>query len=244
MERTGIDIGSRSIEVVILNGDRVQRRQCDTGHDPLNQVRRLLNGVRPDRAMVTGYGRQMLEVEWDLPAVTEIKAYARGVHYMDGSSRTILDIGGQDTKVIALGPDGRIRKFEMNDRCAAGTGKFLELMASCLGFSLEAFGAAAMTAETSVQINSMCAVFAESEVTSLVTRGVDRHAIARGVHKAVAGRAVTMLNRVRWTEPLVFAGGVARNPAMVQILERMLDVRVQVPEYPQFVGALGAALLA
>lgn len=218
--------------------------QCETGYDPLAQVRRLLKDIRPDRAMVTGYGRHLLEVQWDLPTVTEIKAYARGIRDMDAGCRTILDIGGQDTKVIALTDDGRIRKFEMNDRCAAGTGKFLELMSGSLGYSIEGFGAAAMAAQSSIQINSMCAVFAESEVTSLVTRGMDRGAIARGIHEAVARRAVTMLNRIRWDAPLAFAGGVACNPAMVQLLEHLLNIRVTVPEHPQFVGALGAALMA
>ncbi len=124
----------------------------------------------------------------------------------------MLDIGGQDTKAIALRPDGRVANFEMNDKCAAGTGRFLEVMARALGFSLEEMGTAALVATSGVQISSMCTVFAESEVTGLVHRGEDRGRIARGLHEAIARRTVSALRRVGAAGPLVFAGGVARNP--------------------------------
>ena len=132
----------------------------------------------------------------------------------------------------------------MNDRCAAGTGKFLELMARSLGYSIDEFGSASLDSEESISINSMCAVFAESEVTSLVTRGVARAAIGRGVHESVARRAVTMLQRVGWSSPLMFAGGVARNPCMHRTLEAMLNTEIIIPEHPEFMGALGAAVIA
>lgn len=245
MEAIGIDIGSRSIEVVrIWDGRVTDMMRADTGHDPMAEIRRLLGNRPAGRVMATGYGRHMLEVEWEIPAITEIKAYAIGVHHIYREAQTILDIGGQDTKAITLMPDGRIRKFEMNDRCAAGTGKFLELMAGVLGYTLDTFGSSVLEAVEGVSINSMCAVFAESEVTSLVTRGVDRAAIGRGVHESVAKRAATMLHRVGWAPPLVFAGGVARNACMRRMMELMLGTPVQVPDHPEFVGALGAAIQA
>ena len=132
----------------------------------------------------------------------------------------------------------------MNDRCAAGTGKFLEIMARTLGFELQDFGTEALKAETELHINSMCTVFAESEVTSLVAKGQDRRAIALGLHKSVIRRAVGMIKRVSSDGPTAFAGGVAQNPCMRSLLEKALNHEVLVPKEPQMVGALGAALLA
>jgi predicted CoA-substrate-specific enzyme activase len=155
---------------------------------------------------------------------------------------SVLDIGGQDTKVIALAPGGRVTDFEMNDKCAAGTGKFLEVMARALGFTLEEMAAASLAASNGVAISSMCTVFAESEVTGLVHRGEDRGRIARGLHESIAKRTLGSLKRVRAQGPLVFAGGVARNPAMVMLITEGFDGEVRVPEEAQIVGAYGAAL--
>ena len=177
--------------------------------------------------------------------MTEIKAYARGVWHLFPGQKAILDIGGQDSKAIALTEKGRVKKFEMNDRCAAGTGKFPEIMASALGFSLQDFGSEALQAEKSLNISSMCTVFAESEVTSLIAKGQDPRGIALGLHAAVVRRAVSMLRRVsNELDSVVFAGGVANNSCMRELLADSLDVGVQVPETPQMTGALGAALLA
>jgi predicted CoA-substrate-specific enzyme activase len=245
MKYAGIDIGSRTIEVVILDGDTLfQTRQADTGFDPLAQARELLAELQYDRILATGYGRNMFEVAFEAPTVTEIKAYGVGSRAFFPHVQTILDIGGQDSKAIALNGEGRVKKFEMNDRCAAGTGKFLEVMARTLGFSVEVFGREALKGSRELQINSMCTVFAESEVTSLVAKGKDRRDIALALHRSVVRRAVSMLNRVTVEGELVFAGGVARNPCMVKLLEETLGKRVLVPESPQMVGALGAALLA
>ncbi len=155
----------------------------------------------------------------------------------------VLDIGGQDSKSIRLNEQGRVVKFEMNDRCAAGTGKFLEIMAQNLGFPLDEFGPAALDAQRDLQINSMCTVFAESEVTSLIAKGQDRQEIARGLHLSVVKRAVGMLNRVGAREPIVFSGGVAQNPCMVQMVSDALEKEILVPEHPQMMGALGAAII-
>ncbi len=241
----GIDIGSRSIEVVVVEGGRViESRQTDTGYDPISQAKTILEGLSYDRIMATGYGRALFEIAFEAPTVTEIKAYALGVRSVFPDARTILDIGGQDSKAIALTEDGRVAKFEMNDRCAAGTGKFLEIMARSLGYSLSEFGLEALKASKPIQINSMCTVFAESEVTSLVAKGENRRDIAMGLHRSVVRRAVSMLKRVSAAQPLIFAGGVALNPCMIKLLEEAMDSPVSVPAQPQMMGALGAAFLA
>jgi len=241
----GIDIGSRTIEVVLIEGGSVvETRQAASGFDPLQEAMRLLDGVKPDRLMATGYGRHLLEVAMDTPTVTEIKAYGAGGAFLFPEVRTILDIGGQDSKAIALNGSGRVLKFEMNDRCAAGTGKFLEIMAQTLGYDLDQFGREALKSPDEIQISSMCTVFAESEVTSLLAKGKDRSHIAKGLHRSVVKRAVSMLKRVTVAEPLLFAGGVAQNPCMVDMLQEATGTTILVPEAPQMVGALGAALLS
>jgi predicted CoA-substrate-specific enzyme activase len=238
-------IGSRTIEVVIMEDGRVvETRQSDSGFDPLKEALMLLDGAKRDQIMATGYGRHLLEVALDAPTVTEIKAYAVGTLYLVPETRTILDIGGQDSKAISLNESGRVLKFEMNDRCAAGTGKFLEVMARALGFTIEEFGSQALKAGKDIQISSMCTVFAESEVTSLLAKGEDRLDIALGLHRSVVRRAAGMLKRVSVEGPIVFAGGVAKNLCMHHLLEEALRAHAIVPENPQLVGALGAALLA
>jgi (R)-2-hydroxyacyl-CoA dehydratese activating ATPase len=245
MRCAGIDIGSRAIKLVVVeNGTIVDHRQADTGYDPMAAARRLLDGVAFDRILATGYGRGQFEVDFDAPTVTEIKAHAAGARFFFPKAVTVLDIGGQDSKAIAMNTAGKVVKFEMNDRCAAGTGKFLEIMARSLGYGLEEFAAEALKAIKDIQINSMCTVFAESEVTSLVARGEDRRNIAFGLHKSVVRRAVGMLRRVSGDGPVVLSGGVARNRCMRQLLAETLPQPVLVAESPQMTGALGAALLA
>ena len=248
MRCAGIDLGSRTIEVVIIeDGHLVASRQAETGFSPAKQAVDLLAGEICDTVMATGYGRHLFLETY--PAVgrtiTEIKAVAAGCRKLLDGVNLILDIGGQDAKVIALNPDGRVRKFEMNDRCAAGTGKFLELTAMSLGFPLNKLGVEALKAENLIQINSMCAVFAESEVTSLIGRGAERRDIAMGLHRAIANRAVSMLKRFPLAEATIaFVGGVALNSCVHKLLEEQLECRIQVPENPQMVSAYGAALLA
>jgi predicted CoA-substrate-specific enzyme activase len=242
----GIDIGSRTIELVVVNeADQVEASfQADTGFDPMTVAKKLLDGVRFDRIMATGYGRNLFEISFDSPTVTEIKAHARGARAFFPDTRTVLDIGGQDSKAILLSENGKVKKFEMNDRCAAGTGKFLEIMAKTLGYTIEDFGREALLAKNGLNISSMCTVFAESEVTSLIAKGNKRREIARGLHASVIRRAAGMINRVSSNGDIVFSGGVAKNPCMVAFLTEKLVRKVLIPENPQFVGALGAALLA
>lgn len=246
MNFAGIDIGSRSIELVVVDdaGNMVHAVQSDTGFDPMMKARKLIDGKLYDGIIATGYGRNLFEISFDAPTVTEIKAHARGARAFFPTARTVLDIGGQDSKAIALFENGKVKKFEMNDRCAAGTGKFLEVMATALGFTIEDFGHEALLATGDIAISSMCTVFAESEVTSLIAKGQDRRRIARGLHASVIRRAAGMINRVSSEGDIVFTGGVAKNPCMEVLLTEHLGRKVRVPDDPQLVGALGAALLA
>jgi predicted CoA-substrate-specific enzyme activase len=245
LRTVGIDIGSRTIEVVIMEeGKVIDSRQTDSGFDPLKEAEEILEGLEFEASMATGYGRHLFELSFDAPTVTEIKAYAVGAKALFPNVKTILDIGGQDSKAIALNDEGRVAKFEMNDRCAAGTGKFLEIMAQTLGYSLDRFGKEALKSRKQIQVSSMCTVFAESEVTSLVAKGENRRDIAFGLHESVVRRAVGMLKRVSIAAPLVFAGGVAQNPCTHRLLEKSLGKKILVPKKPQMVGALGAAILA
>lgn len=242
----GIDIGSRTIELVVVNaqGEILETHQADTGFDPMSEAKRLIENTVFDRIMATGYGRNLFELSFDAPTVTEIKAHARGAWSFFPEARTVLDIGGQDSKAIALFDNGRVKKFEMNDRCAAGTGKFLEIMAKSLGFDINEFGVEALRATQDIHISSMCTVFAESEVTTLIARGRDRREIARGLHTSVIRRAAGMLNRVSESGDIVFTGGVANNPCMQTLLAQHLERPVHIPPSPQMMGALGAALIS
>ncbi len=243
----GLDIGSRTIALVEWDGQQIVRHQVvDTGVDVARNAQRLIGGRVYDRLVATGYGRH-LATESGLAdeAITEIRAFALGASHLYPDVRTVLDIGGQDSKVIAVAPGGAVARFEMNDRCAAGTGRFLEQIALTLGMSIEELGPHALAAQGNpLWLSSTCAVFAESEVVALIGRGEDSHRVALGVHLAVARRISAMVQRVGLAERFVFAGGVARNPCIRQLLTEELGIAPTVPEEPQIVGALGAALYA
>jgi (R)-2-hydroxyacyl-CoA dehydratese activating ATPase len=245
MRAAGIDIGSRSIELVVVEDSRViDTRQGDTGFDPISVAKDLIRDTEYDHIVATGYGRNLFEVAFDGDTVTEIKAHARGAYFLFPAADTVLDIGGQDSKVIKMNAQGKVIKFEMNDRCAAGTGKFLEIMARSLGFQIDTFGDEALKAQHELAINSMCTVFAESEVTSLLARGEDRREIARGLHSSVVRRAFSMIKRVSDNGTIVFSGGVANNACIVSLLENIAQKNLLIPEAPQMIGALGAALIS
>jgi predicted CoA-substrate-specific enzyme activase len=176
--------------------------------------------------------------------ISEIRAFAIGARNLYPDCRTVIDIGGQDCKVISLSDNGEIQKFEMNDRCAAGTGKFLEIMANTLEVKISELGKLALRASRTVQINSLCTVFAESEVVSLIARGEEVSPIALGLHDAIATRIATMARRVGIKERVVFAGGAALNQCLYRLVGEKLGVELTVPPEPQTVGAIGAAILA
>lgn len=255
----GLDIGSRTVDAVWLrgrpDGDRAAGRGpgrpapevldsavVDSGFDPQEAAAWLVARGAHDLVVATGYGRRSAADRFGAGVITEIKAYALGARFLHPEGHAILDMGGQDTKAIALTNDGSVEDFEMNDRCAAGTGRFLEVMAHALGLDIDSLGEAALRADGAAQVSSMCTVFAESEVVGLLHRGESRERVALGLHQAVARRTLAMLKRVGASGPLVFAGGVARNPAMRRLVEDGYAGPVQTAAAPQLVGAYGAAL--
>ena len=244
MISAGLDVGSRTIALVLF-GDGIEYSIIvDTGVKPLERCQGLLKSLNYDRLMVTGYGRHLVAPVLDGQVFSEISAYAVGVRHLYPDCRSVIDIGGQDSKVISLSEEGDVVKFEMNDRCAAGTGRFLEVMAHSLEVDIGEFGELALSSGGDVHINSLCTVFAESEVVSLIARGEDSAAIALALHRAVTKRIIGMVRRVGFKDRVVFAGGVARNRCIHRLLSDKLGTEITIPESPQIVGALGAALLA
>jgi predicted CoA-substrate-specific enzyme activase len=245
MRVIGLDIGSRTVKrATVEDGQLVEHHVMSNTHDPLSVCDELLSGHRADRVVATGYGRHLYAEHRDADVVTEIRAVTLGARHQVPGARTLLDIGGQDTKVIALDAGGSIAKFEMNDRCAAGTGRFLEVMATALSYPMADFVEAGRTATGSQSINAMCTVFAESEVISSTARGTDRAELARGVHEAVARRATSMLRRLPLEDEILFCGGGALNACLHQLIASALGREVRRPPEPQILAALGAALSA
>jgi (R)-2-hydroxyacyl-CoA dehydratese activating ATPase len=243
MRVLGLDVGSRTVDAVWLeDGAVVESAVLDSGHEPQVIAAGLVERMPADRIVATGYGRHGAVQRFGAEVITEIGAYALGAAELFPEARSILDIGGQDTKVIVLGPGGKVEDFEMNDKCAAGTGRFLEVMARALEVELDGLGAEALAADGAATVTSMCTVFAESEVIGLLHRGEPRASIARGLHEAVARRTLSALRRVGAAPPLVFAGGGARNPALVELIGAGVGGELLLTPDPQTVGALGAAL--
>lgn len=245
MRAAGIDIGSRTVKLAIFqDGQLVTSKKRENSFDPLAVCRELLAGESYDSAVVTGYGRHLFSQKIGATVVSEIKASAIGARWLHPACRTVIDVGGQDTKVISLDPAGRLRRFEMNDKCAAGTGRFMEVIAMALACGVAEFGALAQSAERGYAINSTCTVFAESEVVGLIARGIDRREVARGIVDSIAVRTSSLAKRVGVAADVLFIGGVALNAAMRDVLAKRLEISVHVPEDPQMVAAVGCALLA
>jgi predicted CoA-substrate-specific enzyme activase len=192
--------------------------------------------------VATGYGRD--SVAGKDKSVTEIACHARGAHSLYADARTVIDIGGQDSKAIALDAAGAVRKFEMNDKCAAGTGRFLEVMGRTLEVPLGEIGPRALQADAPAKISSTCTVFAESEVISLLAQGQGIERILAGLCLAVAQRINSLASRAGVTPRVIMTGGVAKNTGVVRAIEKAIGLAVTVPDDPQIMGALGAALIA
>jgi (R)-2-hydroxyacyl-CoA dehydratese activating ATPase len=240
----GLDVGSRTIKLVTFDAVIRESLIVETGVNPLLRCRQLLAGKKFERLVVTGYGRHLVAPVLNSDTITEIKAFATGARYLLPECQTVIDIGGQDSKVIRISPGGEVAKFEMNDRCAAGTGKFLEIMANTLEVNIAEIGTLALRAVKNIHINSLCTVFAESEVVALIARGEEASAIASAVHEAIAARIVTMVLKIGVKEKVVFAGGAALNQCLRKLLSEKLNTPLVIPESPQIVGALGAAIIA
>lgn len=253
MITAGIDIGSTTTKAVVLGDDgRILGWAVKpTGGNNRRTAELVLDeaaataGIGRDgvaQVFTTGYGRE--NVPFAARHVTEITCHAMGVHAACPEVRTIVDIGGQDTKGIQIDGEGKVVEFVMNDKCAAGTGRFLEVMAHALGMTVQDLAVASREATSRVKISSMCTVFAESEVVSLVAKGVPAPDIVWGIHQAVAERSVILLKKLRVAQPIAMSGGVANNRGLVTALEEKLGAPLRIPELPQIMGAVGAATLA
>jgi predicted CoA-substrate-specific enzyme activase len=244
MRSAGIDIGSRAIKLVLAEDGRVVHEAVeDTGSDPLAVCRRLLDGLAYDTITGTGYGRHLFREHWsEAEVISEIRAVAVGAAALIPGCRTIVDIGGQDSKAISLDAAGKVQKFVMNDRCAAGTGQFLEMMATALAYTREEFVAAARRAPRAQKLSSMCSVFAQSEVVSLIARGASREEMSLGVHQSIASRTAALAGGVPVEPTVVFTGGCAQNECLVSLIAEAVKHPVRVPDSPQTVAALGCAL--
>ena len=248
----GIDSGSTSTNAVILNEKKeiLAFDSIRTGAKSSDSAERILKSILQKcglsrsaltRIISTGYGR--VSIPFADQNITEITCHGAGAHFLNPKIRTILDIGGQDSKAIRLNEKGEVEDFCMNDKCAAGTGRFLEAMARTLELPIEELGPVSLTSKETVEISSMCTVFAESEVISLIALNKEPSDIAAGVHLAMANKAMTLLRKVGLTPDFMMTGGVAKNAGVVAALEKILRQKLFVPEEPEIVGALGAALL-
>ena len=252
MLTVGIDVGSISAKAAVVKDGRLMGAKVIlTGYNSKNAGEKVFGDLlvelgisrdAVDTVVATGYGRNSVDVADR--AVTEITCHAAGAHFQDPAILTVIDIGGQDSKVIALDGAGRVRDFAMNDKCAAGTGRFLEVMARALEVDLDAFGPMSLEAERPAAISSLCTVFAESEVISLIAKGEGRNNIIAGIHESIGARVVAMANRVGLREPVMMTGGVARNIGVVRALENKSGKTILVSEFAQVNGAIGAALIA
>ena len=252
MPVAGIDIGSLTAEVVIMEQGKILHYNIrPTGSNSKMAAEKAMEealksaGLSPDDlkyVIATGYGR--VSIEFARKRITEITCHGRGAHYWDPNVRTVIDIGGQDSKVIRLSEEGKVVDFAMNDKCAAGTGRFLEVMAQALEVELSELADLSDKAQNIVSISTMCTVFAESEVVSLIAQGLPREDIARGLHQSIADRTTGLINRVGLEEAVMITGGVAKNGAVVRALNEKLNTTIIIPPEPQIAGALGAAILA
>ncbi len=247
----GLDLGSTMTKVVIIgNDDKILARvESHTGAEHRRLANRVMEQALQQAnlpfgdiayVVATGYGR--INVPFADRQITELTCHARGVASFFPSARTVLDIGGQDAKGLKL-KDGKLVDFVMNDKCAAGTGRFLEVIASTLGLKLEDLGAISLKSRNKVSISSTCTIFAQQEVAARISEGVAIEDIVAGLHDAIASRAVGMLRRLKIEPDVVFTGGVAKNIGVVQAVRESLGCEVLVPDDPLISGALGAALL-
>ncbi|MFO8144762.1 MAG: acyl-CoA dehydratase activase [Candidatus Syntrophosphaera sp.] len=247
----GIDIGSRNTKAVLFDsqcGSILYSGFVSTDVYPLKSVDALIEtayektGVDiADKTACTGYGRKLYHQ--DARIISEISCHAAGILYLYPETRTVIDIGGQDSKVITLDNNGKVRDFVMNDKCAAGTGRFLEMTAIRLGCSLDELSSLAKQAVMEMDISSTCVVFAESEIIGMISKNEQPANIARAVNRSIAKRITTQIGTLDFSPPVVFTGGVAKNSDLAQCLSGYLDCLIRVPPDPVITAALGAAIL-
>ena len=252
MITAGVDVGAATAKTVILSdGEILSYAVIPTGDSVARAAERVTRAAleqaglsMADLSFVisTGYGRN--GVAFANKTASEIICHAKGVNLLMPAARTVIDIGGQDSKVIGVRENGTVSDFVMNDKCAAGTGRFLEVMAGVLGLDIEEMGPISCTSKEPCPISNTCTIFAETEMVSLRAEGRTREDLVAGIHKAVASRVVVMGKTVGYREQVVFTGGVAKNTGVKNSLEAGIGLPILIPEEPQIMGALGAALLA
>lgn len=249
----GVDVGSTQTKAVIINEKReiVARALADTGANVTRAADRgfaealLSAGLkREEVAYVVGTGYGRYKVSFGDTQITEISCHARGASFLFPNTRTVIDMGGQDAKGIHIGPDGDVKDFVMNDKCAAGTGRFLAHGAEALGLALDDIGELSLKAKIPVRLTTVCTVFVESDIMSYLAQGKKVEDILGGVHSAIAARTISLVRRVGIEPEVTFTGGVSRNIGMVKALEAKLGMKVNVSPDSHFVGALGASIFA
>lgn len=249
MVSIGIDIGSVCAKAVAFDGGITGRLLMPTGWNPKETgqelYKRLIDSAGISEAdiaavVATGYGR--VSVPFATKKVTEITCHAKGAAYLYPDARTVIDVGGQDSKVISIDEKGNVLEFMMNDKCAAGTGRFLQVMANVLGTEVDQLEILASGTEPR-DINSMCAVFAESEVISLLSQGATKEAVASGILHSISNKITHLTSRVTLKDKVLFTGGVSHNRLIGDIISQKLKCSVETHAYSQFAGAIGAAII-
>lgn len=251
----GVDVGSTQTKAVVMteNGGRsiVARALVDTGANVRKAAENAFvmachnAGIAPaDVGFVVGTGYGRYNISFGNAQLTEISCHARGAHFVCQSTRTVIDMGGQDAKAISVGSDGQVLDFVMNDKCAAGTGRFLANAADVMGIGLDEVGPLSLRATRAVKIATVCTVFVESDILSYLAQGKKAEDILGGVHLAIAKRTLSLARRVPLEPDITMTGGVARNVGMVHALEEVLGTKMQVSPDAQFIGAIGAAVFA
>jgi len=253
MYYAGVDLGAVATKTVIMDdtseitaydiirtGSKSKAAAEQSIKNALKKCRLNLKDL--SYVVATGYGR--VNAEYASKQVSEIACHALGAFKIFPTTRTIIDIGGQDSKAIQINEHGEVIDFNMNDKCAAGTGRFLEVMASALEIDIETMGPFSLKAQKKTEISSMCTVFAESEVVSLIAEGAAREDIANGLHNAVVNRVLGLAHKLKIRETITLTGGVINNIGIVHAIKNKLGLSVNIPDEPQIIGALGAALMA
>jgi len=248
----GIDIGSITAKAAIIKDNQVlDTHVIQTGYDPVNAGTRVFKELlkkanitkkNVSAIVSTGYGRA--SVEFADKALTEIICHGTGAFFLNPEIRGIIDVGGQDSKAILLDEKGRVENFAMNDKCAAGTGRFLEVMARAMEVTLNQLGEFSIAAHKPSKISSICTVFAESEVISMIAGQEKRENIIAGIHESAAARVASLATKIKIKSPVMMTGGVAKNKGMIKALENRLDLKLIVEELSQENGAIGAAVIA
>ncbi len=244
----GLDAGSTAVKAVVINAEKKLLFTLIEETKPFieKQTSDILDTIKEKFAKyelfvtTTGYGAKLVKEAHK--QVTEISCHAKGSFFVTGQKGTVIDIGGQDSKIIVTGNNGQVLDFVMNDKCAAGTGRFLENIAWRLKLSLKEMEELALSSIEEVSISSTCAVFAESEVISMLARGIELKKIVKGIHRALVKRVIAMLYSVSFIPPIILSGGVSKNKAIQKMIEEETTEKVIIPQEPQLIGALGAAL--